>query len=69
MKCPKCDSEKIRAFIDIQLYIDAKDNGHLTKAMITKRSTRLWSQNHSKTSYVCSDCGYAWGSGYNGGKK
>ena len=60
MKCPKCKSEKIRAFIHVQMYIDASDNYKLTKKVINKKSTELWSQSHDKTSYVCTDCCWAW---------
>ena len=60
LKCEKCNSENIRAFIHVQMYIDAKDNNHLTKKVINKKTTELWSQSHDKTKFVCSSCGYAW---------
>ena len=61
MKCRNCESESMRAFIHVQMYIDASDNNHLTKKVINKKSTEIWSQSHDKTSFVCSNCGYAWG--------
>lgn len=64
MKCGKCESKNIRAFIHVQMYIDANDNYHLTKKVINKKSTEIWSQSHDKTSFVCSDCGNTWGYGY-----
>lgn len=66
MRCPKCNSDGIRAYITIQMYIDADDNHHLTKKVINKKSTEIWGQSHDKTSYVCinKDCLYRWGYGY-----
>lgn len=63
MKCEKCNSTQIRAFIHVQMYIDANDNNCLTKKVINKKTTEIWSQSHDKTSFVCSDCGYTWGYG------
>ena len=64
MICPKCGGPQIRAFIHVQMYIDASDNMHLTKKVITKKTTEIWSQSHDKTSYVCMDCGWTWGYPY-----
>lgn len=64
MICKKCNSERVRAFIHVQMYIDADDNYHLSKKVINKKTTVIWSQSHDKTSYVCGNCGYTWGYGY-----
>ena len=65
MKCANCGSEDIRAFITIQMYIDAKDNNHLNKKVIAKKSSEIWYQLHDKTSYTCKSCCNSWGYGYN----
>ena len=66
MKCPKCGNEEIKAFITVQLYIDANDNNHLTKKVISKKSTEIWSQSHDRTVFTCTNpnCCYSWGYGY-----
>ena len=64
MNCIYCGSENLRALIHVQMYIDAKDNYHLTKKVIRKKSTEIWGQSHDKTSYVCKNCGRAFGRGY-----
>jgi len=61
MKCISCKEEGVKAFIHIQMYVDADDNNHLTKKVINKRSTEIWSQSHDKTSWVCPHCGHIWG--------
>lgn len=69
MICKMCLSQNIRALIHVQMYIDAKYNYHLTKRVISDKSTTIVSQSHDKTSYVCSDCGYFWGFGYDDNEK
>lgn len=64
MNCPNCKKTKIRAFIHVQMYIDADDNHHLTKSAIRKKTTELVSQTHEKTSYICQNCGWTWGHPY-----
>jgi len=46
------------------MYVDAKDNRHLSKKVINKSSTELWGQDHEKTTYTCKDCLHAWGPFY-----
>ncbi|NCB98688.1 MAG: hypothetical protein EOM36_10065 [Bacteroidia bacterium] len=65
MKCPRCGSGGVRAYVTVLMYIDADDNGNLTKRVLRKKSTELWAQEHDKTSYVCRSCGKSWGYGYN----
>lgn len=56
MKCPVCDSEGVKAFVHVQLSIDADDNYHLSKKVINKKTTELRSQSHDKTHYACVNC-------------
>lgn len=65
MKCKRCGSDHTRAYIKAMMYIDSNDCGHLTKGVIAKSTTELWAVDWDKTSFVCADCGYAWGYGYN----
>ena len=65
MKCPKCDSEKIRAMIKVTMYVDAEESNRLSKKVIAKKSTELWATDHDKTTFVCVDCMFAWGYGLN----
>ena len=65
MNCPKCNKENIRAYINVQMYVDVKYAHHLTKKIIAKKSTELWSVSHDKTAFVCIDCYYSWGGVYN----
>ena len=64
MNCPDCNSNSIRAYIHVQMYIDANDNYKLTKKVVNKKSTEIWSQSHDKDLFVCSDCGWTWGGMY-----
>jgi len=65
MECPRCKEQKVMAYIHVHMCIDADDNYSLTKKIIRKKSTEIISQSHDKTTYVCSKCGWAWGSIYN----
>lgn len=63
--CERCNSYNIKAFIHVQMYIDAnQDMYKLTKKAIAKKSTELWSADWGKTSFVCQDCGHMFGYGY-----
>lgn len=63
MKCGNCNKENIRVFISVQMYIDAQYYKKLTKKVIAKKSTEIWSMS-DRASFVCADCGYTWGYGY-----
>lgn len=56
MKCPKCGSERLRVFIDVQMYIDFEDYHNLTKKAIAKKTTEIYSMDDSKSSFLCKDC-------------
>jgi ribosomal protein L40E len=58
MKCEKCGSNKIRVWIEVQMYIDFEDYGKLSKRVIAKKSTEIWSMNDNKTKFICAECGY-----------
>lgn len=47
------------------MYIDINDMYKFTKKVISKKTTELWAVDWDKTSFVCSECGYIWGYGYN----
>lgn len=58
IRCTKCNSENVKAWVSLQMYIDAKDYSHITKKVINKKSTEIWSQDTDRTNFVCGDCGY-----------
>lgn len=63
--CKCCNSSNIKAFIHVQMSIDANQHMYkLTKKAIAKKSTELWSADWAKTSFVCQDCGHMFGFGY-----
>lgn len=65
MKCKNCGSTHIRAYVKVSMYIDTNDMYRFTKKVISKKTTELWAVDWDKTSFVCSECGYTWGYGYN----
>ena len=62
--CVDCNSNKVRALVTVGMYINADFTGKLTKKVIARKDTELWFAENDKISFVCSDCGNAWGYGY-----
>lgn len=58
MNCPKCGSANFRAWVEIGMYVDAADVNNISKDVIRKKSTELWSKNPEAESYICRDCYY-----------
>lgn len=56
MTCAICGSKNIRFCVNVGMYIDAENFGNITKRVISKKSTELWSADYK--SYICKDCGY-----------
>jgi hypothetical protein len=65
IKCQCCNSTKIKALVSVEMYIDAnKHYRKLSKKAISEKSTEIWGADWSKTSFVCQECGNAFGYGY-----
>ena len=58
MICTNCGSENIRVGVSVFMYISPKDVHRLTKKVLQKRTTELWSANWDKAKIVCVDCGH-----------
>lgn len=59
MICPKCGSTDMKAWVPVEMYVDADDYPKITKKVIAKKTTELWSVNHDRVNFVCRKCCYA----------
>ena len=58
MVCTRCGSKNIRVGVSVFMYISPEDIHSLTKKVIQKKTTELWSTDWDKAQIVCGDCRY-----------